>query len=408
MNNRRGYLIQLSSLVIMLMISGVLFINANQGKGKPLACLAMSSADSSFTNEIVRELKTRLIDCGNRVLISYCDNDVNTQISQIENYIAMHPAILVIDCMGNEMIYDDILNKVHGSDTQVIVFGASGNMKNADIQMVSSMLGRGICASVLIRDFLNRTGQSEEQPSAKVLLLGNAATERDIMTMAGYQLMAEKFLRRYDMKALSFVKEKGDTVYYTDGYGVRRVVEEPTGGLILDENGDAIPNLYYESRIQLITADNYMNIQTNIQGQNALETFLGDADNRDIRIVVATSGEAAIGAARSLETCISRGELKNTADKIAVFGAYNTEQNCRLVSEAYKGNGVFRGFVGDFSIKRAADNMLRSLLTEKRGNYPCYSFYSGYNAATDETGIVVLYDSGISSRDLFHEEAKNE
>lgn len=153
---------------------------------------------------------------------------------------------------------------------------------------------------------------------------------------------------------------------YTDGYGIRCAVEEPTGGLILDKNGDAILNPYYVPDIELITAEKYMNIQTNLQGQQAMDAFLGDRENRDIRIVVAASGEAAVGAACRLEECLSRGDLSYSADKIAVFGVDNTEQNRRLVSEAAKGNGIFRGFVGDYSISKESDNIIRSLLVRKK------------------------------------------
>ena len=64
-------------------------------------------------------------------------------------------------------------------------------------------------------------------------------------------------------------------------------------------------NPYYVPDIELITAEKYMNIQTNLQGQQAMDAFLGDRENRDIRIVVAASGEAAVGAASRLEECLS-------------------------------------------------------------------------------------------------------
>lgn len=408
MRKKESFLLRILTPCILTAVLFALVVCRNQEEGKPLACLAMTSADSSFTCDIAKELEKRLVSCGSRVLISYSDNDVNTQISQIENYIAMHPSVLIIDCIGDGKMYDDILSRIEKTDIQIVALNLYGNMRTADIQMVSTPFGRGICASVLIRDFLDKTNtQIEEDSKAKVLLLGNAATERDIMTMAGYQLMAEKFLRKYDMNSLSFVKEQADIVYYTDGYGIRHQVEEPTGGLLLDENGEAILNLYYEPRIELVTADNYMNIQTNLQGQKAIDAFLGDAENRDIRIVVATSGEAAVGAASRLEACLVGGDLKYEASRIAVFGAYNTDQNRRLVKDSMRGQGIFRGFVGDFNISREADSLIRNLLTKRNGTWQCYSFYSGYSWATNETGLVVLRASGVSDINLFFQEEES-
>lgn len=401
MKEKNRFFIRIMPGFLLILIVVMLCVCRNRETGKPLACLAMTSADDSFVASVAQELEKQLEVCGNRVLLSYCDNDMNLQMSQIENYVAMHPAVLVIQCTGDSSVYDKILERVHDDKMQVVVLSSSGSLEHADIQMINSRLGRGICAANLIRSFLKKTNDETTGKPAKVLLLGNTATESDIMTMAGYQLIGEKYLRYYDMKHLKFHREKGDKVEYTDGYGIRHEVEEPTGGLILDENGDAILNPYYEPDIQLITAEKYMNIQTNLQGQQAMDAFLGDEKNRDIRIVVAASGEAAVGAAGRLEACLSRGGLAYSKDKIAVFGVDNTEQNRRLVSKAAKGNGIFRGFVGDYSISREADNIIRSLLVRKKGIYQCYSYYSGYDETSDASGIVVFYDTGISKLDIF-------
>lgn len=401
MKEKNGFFIRIMPGFLLILIVAMLCVCRNRESGKPLACLAMTSADDSFVAAVAQELEKQLEACGNRVLLSYCDNDMNLQISQIENYVAMHPAVLVIQCTGDSSAYDKILERVQDDRMQVVVFSSSGSLEHADIQMINSRLGRGICAAKLIQSFLKKTDDGTVKEPAKVLLLGNTATESDIMTMAGYQLIGEKYLRYYDMKHLKFHREDGDKVEYTDGYGIRREVEEPTGGLLLDENGDAILNPYYEPGIQLITEERYMNIQTNLQGQQAMNAFLGDEGNRDIRIVVAASGEAAVGAAGRLEECLSRGGLTYSKDKIAVFGVDNTEQNRRLVSKAAKGDGIFRGFVGDYSISREAENIIRSLLVRKKGIYQCYSYYSGYNQVSDANGIVVFYDTGISKLDIF-------
>ncbi len=401
MKEKNGFFIRIMPGFLLILIVAMLCVCRNRESGKPLACLAMTSADDSFVAAVAQELEKQLEACGNRVLLSYCDNDMNLQISQIENYVAMRPAVLVIQCTGDSSVYDKILERVQDDRMQVVVFSSSGSLEHADIQMINSRLGRGICAAKLIQSFLKKTDDGTAEAPAKVLLLGNTATESDIMTMAGYQLIGEKYLRYYDMKHLKFHREDGDKVEYTDGYGIRREVEEPTGGLLLDENGDAILNPYYEPGIQLIAEERYMNIQTNLQGQQAMDAFLGDEENRDIRIVVAASGEAAVGAAGRLEECLSRGGLTYSKDKIAVFGVDNTEQNRRLVSRAAKGDGIFRGFVGDYSISREAENIIRSLLVRKKGIYQCYSYYSGYNQVSDANGIVVFYDTGISKLDIF-------
>ena len=96
--------------------------------------------------------------------------------------------------------------------------------------------------------------------------------------------------------------------------------------------------------------------------------------------------------------------MTHKAEERAVFGAYNTLKNRELVERSINGNGVFRGFVGDFVIEREADNIIRNLLTKRGEIFYGYSFYSGYDERTGETGMVVLYDPGISMLDIFSEE----
>lgn len=391
-------------LVIMTAVYFVLLMfTQREEKEAPYACLSMISPDNSFTVETVNEFKNRLSDYHGGIRVAYCGNDINAQINQIENFIAMRPEALIVECMGDASAYERLFREAKKRDIQVVTFGSARAMANADIQMLNSHLSKGLCISVLIKDFLDRNGVTEEG-SVKTLLLGDASTEREIMSMAGYQLISEKYLRRYDLQSMTFERYESGPVYYTDGYGVTRQVEEPTGGLILDEDGEAIVNLYYEPRISLITGDNYSNVQTNLEGQRAIDGILSNPENIDIQIVIATSGEAAIGAAFRLEEFIEQGELTHKAEEIAVFGAYNTLKNRELVERSINGNGVFRGFVGDFVIEREADNIIRNLLTKRGEIFYGYSFYSGYDERTGETGMVVLYDPGISMLDIFSEE----
>ena len=115
MHENEKILVRVLEAAILIAVAAALVVGRNKERDKPLACLAMTSADSSFTCDIARELEKRLALCGNRVLISYCDNDIDMQIRQIEDYIAMKPEVLVIDSMGNERVYDKILKRTQGA-----------------------------------------------------------------------------------------------------------------------------------------------------------------------------------------------------------------------------------------------------------------------------------------------------
>ena len=100
MKEKNIFFIRIMPGFLLLLIVVMLCICRNRENGKPLACLAMTSADDSFVASVAQELEKQLKTCGNRVLVSFSDNDMNQQINQIENYVAMHPAVLVIQCTG--------------------------------------------------------------------------------------------------------------------------------------------------------------------------------------------------------------------------------------------------------------------------------------------------------------------
>lgn len=397
--NRKFWQNRLLVVLVAVLILTVIMVIPYHTERKQV-CFSMISPDNSFANEFTKELSSRFSEDGTEVLISYCNNDVNQQISQIENYIAMNPSVMVIDCMGGVGIYDSLMAEAEEHGTKVIAMRTSKVLEHADIQILNSNVSRGICMAVMVSDFLDDLGVPEEE-QVKALLLGDVSSESSIQIMAGYEMMTEKFIRYYDMNTLSFIKEEGERTYYVDGYGRKQEVEEPTGGLLLNEEGLAILNPYYEPRIQLMTADNFLNCTSNLEGQAAIDSFLGYSQNRDIQIVLAVNGEAAVGAARRLEDCLARHELVYDASKIAVFGADDTIQNRQLIVQAKRGQGVYRGFVGDFNVRENVDSLIRCLITNRKEIIEGYSFYSGYNPQTGETGIVVFYDTGVSRLDIF-------
>ena len=83
MKEKNIFFIRIMPGFLLLLIVVMLCICRNRENGKPLACLAMTSADDSFVASVAQELEKQLETCGNRVLVSFSDNDMNQQINQI-------------------------------------------------------------------------------------------------------------------------------------------------------------------------------------------------------------------------------------------------------------------------------------------------------------------------------------
>lgn len=87
-------------LAVMVVIMGILCLAGCirvRDDSRPLACLAMSSVDSSFTRSLTDSLTNMLKDEGYRTQVIYCEDDAGTQLSQIENFVGMEPDMLVLD-----------------------------------------------------------------------------------------------------------------------------------------------------------------------------------------------------------------------------------------------------------------------------------------------------------------------
>lgn len=387
-------------LALILCLVLILPSCSRQDRDEKRACITMSSADNEFARALSESLTSGLEGLGYSVDLMYCDNDINTQLIQIENYAATDPDIIIIDCVGNDENYSRVLSRISEKRAAIVTINSSREIEGSDIQLLNSGLSKGICVSWLVTSFLNKIGILEDE-KVDVLLLGTASNQKEIVTLAGYQLVAERFIRKFDKVTLSFIKEESDTtVYYIDGYGNLQVVKEPAGGLLLDENGYAIENPYYDPRVNLIVSSNFLNIQSNLEGQKAIDIYLADVKNRDICVVIGASGEAAVGAASRIEFYSKQGILSRDMSEIAVFGADDTEQNRTLVLQSELGNGVYRGFVGDFNVQKEVDNLLRTLKAGRTSSYKSYGFYSDISYL-ETIGLATIIDTGVSSMDIF-------
>ena len=89
----------------------------------------------------------------------------------------MHPAVLVIHCTGDGSVYDKILERVHDDNMQVVVFQLfreNWNIRTSNGQFESGPRNLRYKSDP---GFLEKTNDATTEKPAKLLLLGNAATE---------------------------------------------------------------------------------------------------------------------------------------------------------------------------------------------------------------------------------------
>lgn len=365
-------------VLILLMLLPLFIAYARENYSKELhACLALSSIDNDLTRKLTKELTEQLEVYGYSVSVDYCNGNAIEQIKQIQNFSALGAEIIVVDCIGESAIYEEVFSDARANGVKIMALNSNAPIAGADVQLLSGKLNKGICMCRMLRNYLDEAYGDIGPGGVNVLLLGTADSTSNIQTLAGYQLISEKYIRYYDYLILDYVKEDSpDKIYYIDGYGIKREVEEAAGGLVLDENGMAIINPYYDERVKLFFYKGH-DYNSFVDGQKAIDMYISTQSENAINVVISLNSEAAIGAAERLAFYQEKGKLKTAPDKLAVFGADDTFQNKKLVQESRSNKSLLRGFVGDYSVETYIGLLVRKLVNIQEAELTeVYSFFT--------------------------------
>lgn len=331
---------------------------------KPLAGLSLLTSSDSFASEIAQTFEKTMNDYGFRTQILFCDNSIETQQRQIANFIANNAKLIFIHCAGDGNDYCEVFTRARNNGIKVVVI-ARDLLDCTDVQSVGDSLLKGVAKAEMVSQFLDTAFPDAADGSVNVLLLERLTKTGYIMTSAGMKLLQEKFIRHFDYKSLDFQKyEIEAAITYIDNTGEEYEVDEPAGGLMLDETGHAVLNPYYDSRIRLYSAGN-KDIQTVLEGQEAVDEFIARPEGSTLHIVMAFSGDAAIGANQRMMRYARDGKIQSGITQLAVFGSDDTEANRALLLESGLNESVFRGFVGYRSIAWEVETMLRMAIEQE-------------------------------------------
>jgi len=358
---RKSNVLNMFCLILILLSFGC---SNKKDAQKPLAGLSLLTSSDSFASEIAQTFEKTMSAYGFRTQILFCDNSIETQQRQISNFIANNAKLIFVHCAGDGNDYCDVFTRARNNGSKVVAI-ARGLLNCTDVQSVGDSLLKGVAKAEMVSHFLDTAFPDATDGSVNVLLLERLTKTGYIMTSAGMKLLQEKYIRHFDYKNLDFQKYDIDVaITYIDNTGKEHVVEEPSGGLILDETGYAVLNPYYDSRVSLYSAGN-KDIQTVLEGQEAIEEFIARPEGPTLHIVMAFSGDAAIGANQRLMRYVRDGKIQSKITQLAVFGSDDTEANRSLLLESASDESVFRGFVGYRSIAWEVETMLKMAIEQE-------------------------------------------
>ncbi|MEW8988048.1 MAG: substrate-binding domain-containing protein, partial [Bacillus sp. (in: firmicutes)] len=267
-------------------------------------------------------------------------SSVTTQVQQIQNAVTKGADIIYVFPAGDAEAYGDTLRKAREAGVKVIVSNNNPGEGAYDAFVGSEEFYMGAMMAAMVTKWIDNNLPQEK--NVKALILEAHFNETMAHRNLGMRLISEKFLRKGDIKSMNFVRTEGQQVNYKDENGNVQRVDEPTGGLILDSEGNAILNPFYDPRVQLIEHSNRVSTGvTPAESQAALESAVTKG-NDDIQIVMAY-GAVGIPVSQKVIEMSKAGRLKNDLNKLAVFCSDATDANLEAISQSANNTTVLRG-----------------------------------------------------------------
>lgn len=307
-------------------------------------CIPMGSDEYFVT--LGDQIKAGLEAEGATVQIADAGNNVQTGLKQVENFTTQKVDFMYVLPAGDGPVYADYVQAATDAGILTLVSHTYTGEGTATVFVGCDEFYMGCMAAPMVSRWLDSAYPDAGPGEVKVLAMEMSSIPDMIYRCAGMKIIAEKYLRQIDVDTAGYIHTEGDPVTYLDESGKEVQVEEPTGGLILDENGHAQLNPFYDERVELVEYSN-RNISTNMDAQKALDVIFTEngGENTDIKAIMCYGGDAASGASEKLMAAHDAGTIKTDLSGLAVFGADITDTNIERMTSALENKSLVRGVV---------------------------------------------------------------
>lgn len=308
--------------------------------GKVTTGVFIIDTTDPYLNSIGQAIQTAFQDAGAESQVFDGNGKVATQIEQIQNAVTQGVDIIYVFPLGGGNAYHDALVNAREAGVRVLVSNNFPGEGAYDVFVGSDQLEMGAMDAKMVSNWIDSA--SPDSANVKALLLEANLNNEMISRCLGMRLIGEKFLRVADVGDMRWMKTEGDPVDYMDENGDVKPVDEPTGGLILDDQGYAILNPFYDPRVELIEVPNRTMIGlVAADAQAALDSEI-TLGNDDIQVVM-SYGDIGIPMSTKMMELVNAGRLTNDLSHVAAFGADVTEQNKEAIKSSLDNTSVFRG-----------------------------------------------------------------
>ena len=362
--------------------------------GDGVVNVAVSLADTTdyyIGTMVGQRVQKAFEDAGAKVQVLDAGNVVTNQQNQIQNAVTQGAEIIYVFPIGDATAYHDVLKAARDAGVKVMVSNNYPGEDAADVYVGSDEFLFGVQMAAMLSKWVDTTFPEAGPGEVPVLIVEASFNNNMIRRDLGMRLIAEKFLRQADVATIYYVKTEGGPVDYVDASGNVVAVDEPTGGLILDKDGHAILNPFYNAKVNLIEYANRNNTGIDAtESQNAVDATIAQGYT-DLKAVI-SYGDTGAALSSKLMDLSKAGVLDADLNKLAVFCSDLTDTNQQLILQSAKNESLLRGVMaaGDL-IATLEENAKKLVNGEDVAAYTMEPL--SYNMANaDGTAIVtVLY-----------------
>jgi ABC-type sugar transport system substrate-binding protein len=318
----------------------------SETSGKPKVALSLADASDYYIGIMVGEsVRAAFEEAGAEVQVMDAGTNIATQLNQIQNAIASGNNIIYIFPAGDGATYFDALQTARNAGVKTLTSNTYPGDGGADVYVGSDEFQMGVMMSAMLSEWADKIHPNAGPGQVNVLVVESTFNESAIKRCLGMRLVGEKFLRTCDTAAISYIKRDGPVVMYIDSNGKEVTVDEPTGGLLLDKNGRAQLNPYYNAKIKLIDYSDRSDVGTNsMKAQNAVENVL-TMGYKNLHAVISYGDTGAAVETKVREMC-GDGRITTDVKNVAVFCSDLTDTNRSLILSSPADASVLRGVMG--------------------------------------------------------------
>jgi ABC-type sugar transport system substrate-binding protein len=391
--NHTRFVAGFAAVILALTLIGACSKTETAGgkNGKVKVALSLAEASDYYIGTMVGEaVKSAFEETGAAVQVLDAGNNVTNQLNQIQNAITSGNNIIYIFPAGDGATYFDVLQMARKAGVKTLMSNTYPGDGGADVYVGSDEFQMGAMMSAMLSEWADKTYLNAGPGEVNVLIVEATINESAIKRCLGMRLVSEKFLRKCDTAAVYYIKQDGPAVTYLDNNGKESVVDEPTGGLLLDKNGRAILNPYYNAKIKLIEYSNRNSAGFDAtEAQKAVENAL-TMGYRNLAAVISYGDTGAAVQTKVRELC-AEGRITTDVKKIAVFCSDLTNTNRDLILRSHTGDNLLLGVMGAGDLIATLRDYAKKMVAGE--SLPAYTMepISYMTANGDGSGIRTVY-----------------